>query len=353
MSAARTDISVFDQGRFDLPRPMSRLLLGRQLRWAAGQVLAQAALHFAGLDPILAVGLATGLGLCLGSGGPSHLLPVYLIGPAVGAMLLSAVGMPAPVAAAAAAGFLISGSFLVRMEGALAGGTAVALVGWTLDQVGASGVAGAGIGAVLLALAAAQSLLPAHVRFTPVVRVPTPLQISRNLEPGYRSPCMRAWQIDGDLARSLTEGGPDSHTREGLAEVGSWVYRLALTLQTLDHDILRINPDETAQRRELLLAEAATTADTFIRDRHQGTAEHLSRLLEHRDSLVRERARVASLQDYALAYLEEARAGLAVARVLPGERSPEQLGMVLDKLRSHAAAGDARRRAVHEMERVG
>ena len=63
----------------------------------------------------------------------------------------------------------------------------------------------------------------------------------------------------------------------------------------------------------------------------------------------RERARAESLQTYALAYLEEARAGLAVARLLPGEHTPEALGSVLERLREHAADRSSRRNAAREV----
>jgi hypothetical protein len=127
------------------------------------------------------------------------------------------------------------------------------------------------------------------------------------------------------------------------------VYRLALTLQTLDTDLSRTDPIEVGARL-FALREDAPEEDGFIRERRHGTASHLERLLTHRGAMALERARTQSLQEYALAYLEEARAGLALARVLPGDHTPETLGVVLEKLRAHAAEGGARRQTSRELE---
>ena len=84
----------------------------------------------------------------------------------------------------------------------------------------------------------------------------------------------------------------------------------------------------------------------------QATAEHLKRLLEHRAAIAVERGRTDALVEYALAFLEEARAGLAVARELPGEAIPDRLPEVLGRLRTQARDGDARRRTVRELDRL-
>ena len=65
-----------------------------------------------------------------------------------------------------------------------------------------------------------------------------------------------------------------------------------------------------------------------------------------------ERQRTEALVDYALAFLEEARAGLAIARELPGEASPDRLPEVLGRLRDHATEGDVRRRTNREMGKI-
>ncbi|MFZ5481852.1 MAG: hypothetical protein ACOZNI_34140, partial [Myxococcota bacterium] len=200
-----------------------------------------------------------------------------------------------------------------------------------------------GTGAIV-GLGVSQALLPGAVRHASDDRIPSPGRISAMLAAEYRPPCMRAWQLDQELQQHPT----DRATRRGLGEVAAWVYRLGLTLQTLDGDLARIDPVSLRQRREALDAEP--TDDAFIRERRAGTAQHLARMLEHREALALERARTASLQEYALAYLEEARAGLALARALPGDRPPEGLAVVLDKLRAQATEGGTRRRTAREME---
>jgi hypothetical protein len=342
---------IFSRGRFDLPEDQARKLLYQQMTWA-GAYLGVGTLLVGGagvpvLHPLVPAA-ATGLAVVLTQTRPLARIPLRLLltmGAVYGASLvLSDDNLLA--AAALIGGLAIGKGTLGRIEAGLAGLAASLLALWMHSLIGGLPVDLQDPALLLLmGLATSQVLLPAALRFRAAAVVPSPAQISRTLTQSYRAPCMRAWQLDQEVASA-----PDPHTREGLAEVGGWVYRLALTLQTLDADIHSIKAEEVAQRRDALLAEAATTEDSFIRDRHQGTARHLDRLLEHRVALQRERDRTASLQDYALAYLEEARAGIALARVLPGERTPEQLGVVLDKLRTHAAESGARRQAARELE---
>lgn len=335
-------ISLFDRGQFSLPRSDSRQLLAQQLRWTAGQGAATLIALSLGWSAAPYAGLAVGVGLCLARPRPSHLLPLYLLLPTATAWLVE--GWMHPLAGAAlGAGLLVGHSLLTRLEAAMVGMTAVLVVAWAISGLN-NEMMPTLLATLLFSLATAQSLLPATIRFTPAAQVPTPRTINQNLKAAYQQPCIRAWQLDTELGKQA----PDTAAREGLAEVGTWVYRLALSLQTLDDDIRRIDPEDVRQRRETLLTNPSE--DSFIRERQQGTASHLERLLSHRDALLMERARSASLQEYALAYLEEARAGMALARVLPGERTPEQLTVVLSKLRSHAAEGDARRQAAREMD---
>jgi hypothetical protein len=339
-------VGLLTRGQFRLPIEDSWKLLQKQVGWATIQMGIATLWLVMGLPwPAVGAGLATGLGAAITRPVALHYLPLLVLGTVVGCSLLSVVGVPVWLAAAIIAGLLIGKGWIGRAEAAMAGGAMVGLVGWAIPWQPESLLGIFGV-SCLMALAAAQALIPGSLKFVPAVQVPSPLQISRTLSPMYRQPCMRAWQLDGELSVMA----PDIQTREGLSEVGSWIYRLALTTQTLDTDIGRIDVEDIEVRKKALLAEAAASDDSFIRDRHQGTASHLDRLLEHRSSLVRERARASSLQDYALAYLEEARAGIAVARVLPGDQTPAQLGIVLDKLRAHAAEGGARRSAARELE---
>jgi hypothetical protein len=136
-----------------------------------------------------------------------------------------------------------------------------------------------------------------------------------------------------------------------MAEVATWVFRLQQTLQTLDHELESIDVVEIRQRIAAC-EDLNETADAFTRERKKATAVHLNRLLDHRKAIEIERGRTEAMVDYALAYLEEARAGLAVARELPGEAVPDRLSEVLDRLRSQAKEGDARRRTAREMSTI-
>ena len=106
----------------------------------------------------------------------------------------------------------------------------------------------------------------------------------------------------------------------------------------------------SVQSRIDALEQQGDEVDSFSRDRHLATAAHLRRLLDHRDKLQLELQRTESLVAYALAFLEEARAGLALAKQLPGEAIPNRLSDVLEHLRGQALAGDARRQTAREVE---
>ena len=91
------------------------------------------------------------------------------------------------------------------------------------------------------------------------------------------------------------------------------------------------------------------TEDDFTRERQLATARHLQSLLGHAQQIRLEHARSQSMQEYALAYLEEARMGLALARALPSDAAPSRLGEVLDRLRSHAQESETRRKTAREV----
>ena len=95
--------------------------------------------------------------------------------------------------------------------------------------------------------------------------------------------------------------------------------------------------------------EAEACTDDFTRDRRLATATHLERLAEHLDALVLERQRLIALIDYAAAYQEEARAGLVLARLKPGDYTPPRLDDVLTRLRSHSQRQLAQRATVREV----
>ncbi len=173
---------------------------------------------------------------------------------------------------------------------------------------------------------------------------PSDREIVAALTEPYREPVFKAKQLLG-AARSQA---PDAWTRRGLAEVATWVFRLQTTLQTLDRELGQVNADEVNKR--IAACETDDELDAFTRERKQATVVHLRRLLDHGNTLRVERGRTTALVEYATAFLEEARAGLAIAHPLPGEATPERLPEVLGRLREHASAADARRKTARELE---
>lgn len=234
---------------------------------------------------------------------------------------------------------------------ALAGAATAGLGWWAADALVPDTWAGwlSGIaGPVLTALVASQLLVVAAVRFRSAARMPHPRALRKALRERYHPPCERAWRLDQELAKAC----PDPETRDGLGEVAAWVYRLQWTLQRLDGDLAPIEEHALRERIVELTDQAASTDDAFTRDRKLATAERLDQLLEHRAALAGERHRTAALVEYAAAFLEEARAGLALARAQPGAHTPAGLDDVLDRLREHGADGEARRRSARELARI-
>jgi hypothetical protein len=198
--------------------------------------------------------------------------------------------------------------------------------------------------AVVVGLVASQGLLPAALRFDSKDPLPSRSAVQRALKVPYRPPVFHAL----DLYGQIRSRAPAREMRLGLAEVATWVWRLQVTLQALDTELESIDVDDIGER--IATCEADSHPDTFTRERRKATAEHLRRLLSHRDAIAIERGRTEAAVDYATAYLEEARAGLAVAQTLPGEHAPQRLRQVLEQLRTHAEEGDARRRTARELD---
>ncbi len=356
-------------GRYRLDPRWKGALASRQARWiglSAGTLALNTALGPL-LNPALVLALALGLGAW--AAWPSR----WLMGPA---LTLAAVGVAALIGLLMAhreAPLLLSGAQVIGAGavvglglGPLAGG---ALDAWRRAQSVLGGAAGAGLGwwaaialvgpagdSVLLAalqgatlgLVASQSVVAAAMQWTASDRIPSPGRIRGSLAPPYREPCMRASALDQGFERQA----PDPETRDGLGEVAAWVYRLQWTLMSLDRELDGLQPEQLQERRMELTERALATEDEFTRDRLLATSRHLEQLLKHREALALERGRTAALSEYASAYLEEARAGLALARVQPGDHVPERLSDVLGRLRGHAAAGEAQRRTAREVGAV-
>lgn len=343
----------------------SRALVRAEATWAlvgtatVGLFGAGALLGFGGPTTPTYWGVAAALGAMAARPPRVYLLPFALLFVVSATIMLSALGVAPAVASALAAGVIVGMPGWQRaLESACAGALGAALAWALASEIGAAG--GSLVAGALVAIGASLALVPQALRFRECkrkVRMPSDDVIRVSLTEAYREPVLQA----GRLEHQLTVQAPDTPTREGLTEVAHWVWQLGLTLQALDKDIGTIVPEEIGNRREALLRGLAAERgegsasgpeqadDHFVRDRQRGTLGHLDKLLEHRAVLTRERARAESLQTYALAYLEEARAGLAVARLLPGEHTPEALGSVLERLREHAADRSSRRNAAREV----
>jgi len=359
-------------GRYRLHPQLRDRLPVRQGAWVAWSTLALCAATATGLmntNPAIAVAGAIGLGAW--AAWPDR----FVLGPlislaAVGAALLVGLltGKDASVVALAGSQVLAAGAVTGlgatfmdrtptdgwrRAQGVL-GGAAGAGVGWwaATTIVGAPGqdaVIGA-LQGLALGLVASQTLLAATLEWKRTDRIPRPGRIRATLSERFRAPCLRAWQLDRAFARQA----PDPDARDGLGEVCAWVYRLQWTRMVLNQEIAALDgQDRDGQdieaRRDALIERARSSNDTFTAERLRATAGHLDQLAAHRDSLALERDRTAAMSEYASAFLEEARAGLALARVQPGEQVPDRLGDVLTRLRSHADAGDARRKTAREL----
>jgi len=173
---------------------------------------------------------------------------------------------------------------------------------------------------------------------------PSERQILATLADTYREPVFKARH----LLFAARGHSPDAPTGQGLTEVAVWVYRLQISLQTIDSELRQLSPPSVQQR--ITACRADDEPDPFTRERKQQTVAHLQRLLDHGETLNTERQRTQALSDYATAFLEEARMGLAISKPLPGESAPERLPEVLARLRENASSADARRKTARELE---
>lgn len=354
-------------GRARLLPELKEALLARQLQWIAWSACAGAVLSATGLAaswPLLSLALGLGLGalaafprrwarglvVTLGavcSAAVAHLVvaadartvvhgaEVLAAGAVVGLGLAWLDGLPA--------------DRWRRLHGVLGGAAAAGLGWWAAESlVGHLGVGGPVQGALqgaMLGLVASQALVAAALAWVETDRLPKPGRIHASLAPAYREPVLRARELD----QGFDHLAPDPESRDGLGEVAAWVYRLQWTLQALDQELDALDDLTLVERRVELTARAAEVGDEFTRERLEATARHLAQLGEHRRNLARERTRSAALSEYASAYLEEARASLALARLQPGDHAPPRLDDVLGRLRAHAAEQDALRRTAREV----
>lgn len=302
-------------------------------------------------QPELALAVAIGLGVVGVAPRRAWAAPLTAGATLGGALLAGALDLSPVIGAAAVAGIAVARlvpeptDALDHVNAALASVAGATFALWGSAQlVPLTGtVWGAVLGAAVVALGVSQAVVPLAIRFD-AEKVPSIPTIHRTLEPPYRPPVIQALAL-WTHARKYTS---DAVTRRGLAELVTWVYRLQLTHQTLDQELTAIDVDKVQGR--IRAAEDALGDDPITRERRQLTIGHLQRLLAHASTITTERARTVAMVEVAIAYLEEARAGLAISRQLPGEEVPDRLPEVLGRLRAYAAEGDARRRTMHELK---
>lgn len=176
--------------------------------------------------------------------------------------------------------------------------------------------------------------------------LPTRRDVERSLLPEYRPPVFKALDIHADAVKWAGQ----VEDRMGLDELVRWTWDLQSSLQSMDQQLTRMNIADIEARRSAV--EPIPFSDDVTRTRYAAMRTHLDRLTEHYEALSLERKRTAVHVDYALAFLEEARAGLAIARELPADALPEGLPEVLQNLRNHAQHADARRRTARELQSV-
>ncbi len=340
-----------------LPAPRARLLGRRQLAWTAWVTALSGWLALVGLSAIapgVSVSLALACGVLGARPGQLRRAPMVLTAVVGAGLLAGALGLSAAMGAGAVAGLLLvvlderESDRLDRINGALAGAAASGLGLWAAETLIPGGLAPGLLPLLkgaLFGLVSAQALIPTSLIWRQRASIPSDRVIAMTLAEPYREAPLKAKR----LFRQLATMALDRETLRGLEELACWVYRLSSSLQTLDRELGGVNPVEIQERIVLLTAQAASSDDGFTRERRLATSQHLERLIRHTDRLKVERERMSSLQDYALAYLEEARLGSLVARTLPGEHTPRQLDEVLDRLRTHAAEGEARRQAAREL----
>lgn len=354
-------------------RPVGRRALRLVLTAAAASALWGAAAPTGAL-PELALCLCLGLGGLAAGGGASvargGLITVLLailvgIGAADSSLSLALLGQPGAPAA-------LLGRQVWLIGAALGAATAIGLAeddaDWREQGVLGALAGAAGLGLALAAGAAAvQTALPpawtaglrgglvalGFAAVLPVAalqrrvlhRLPDARVLERKLRVELRPPVLRAAELDAAIARSSADGD----AREGLAEVAVWVLRLQWLRQELRRELEESSGPELSARVARFEAESAAADDAFLAERKTASAGHLRRLIAHREEIAAEDRRTEALVEYALAFLEEARAGLALARVQPEDQVPGRLADVLERLRSHQHDQRAQRAAAREL----
>ncbi|MEM6929550.1 MAG: hypothetical protein AAF602_21600, partial [Myxococcota bacterium] len=283
------------------PSPRSELAAGPSERalqqlpqhqglWVTGSVLTTIVVAL--LTPLWIASPDVALTLAIAGGAsvvnPRKLWAAPLVAAAVtlAGLVFTFLGLPAVIAAGAAAGALATWllprrvDWLDLLHGALGGLAGSSLGLWAaVSLVPASWPAWlTGIAtAAIVGLIGSQGLLPSALRFDDEPRLPSIRDIQRELRSTYRPHVFKAL----DLYRASLKQAPDRDTRKGMSEIAVWVFRLQVTMQTLDQELAQIDPTKVQQRisdyRDL-----PEDTDEFTRKQRRATADHLERLLEHR-----------------------------------------------------------------------
>ena len=239
-----------------------------------------------------------------------------------------------------------SGDRLDKVNAALAGAAFAGLGLWLAGGLTLTGITAAAVAGALVGGLSGLSQVPHALVHPPAL--PRRKVIEMTLAEPYREPPLRALK----QFRTIKAAKPDPALRDRLAELASWVYRLAQAIQTLDQELEEVDELAVRERIAALREQVETASDGYTRDRLVATADHMEGLLDHAGRLRLERRRLASLQDCAMASLEEARLGVALARSLPGELSPQGLDEVLEQLRDHAREAGRERATRRELAEV-
>jgi hypothetical protein len=238
------------------------------------------------------------------------------------------------------------------LNGALALATCSSLAAWASHSVVFAGwrpMASAAVAGLVAGAISSAALLVLAIRHRTVDRIPDREIIATTLDGQRRGAALMAWQIDA----SLDDLCPDADTRDGLGEVAAWVYRLQWTRQQLDLEGGRLGGGTLEARIMDLSSRAAESEDPFSRDRLLASVRHLQRIQSHRCALHSERTRAGALAEFAMAFLEEARTELTLARVHPSGLGPERLPEVLHRLRSYSTDRALARNTTREVSVLG
>lgn len=351
-------------GRFFLDSSTLKHLGTRQLRWTAGATAGSVVLALspaADIPELALVPIGAGIACAFTRSGMIR-TAVLVVG--VGAAFLAGIVHPdastlSSVLSASprlparlhliqrVLGLFVMGALLPALDGgprsiirSLESGLALVSAGslavWAVNGlvspawlVASQMVAGGLIGG----LVSSAALLVLAVRHRRTERIPDRDTIARTLRAHYRTPALLAWKLDAELHAM----SPDPDTREGLAEVAAWVYRLQRTRQRLGDAENSISEPVLAQRLMDLSHRASVEPDRFARDRMLASIRHLERMQHHRERLASERARATALCEFATVFLEEARTELTLAGIQEVAPNHDRLPQVLRRLRSYSA----------------